>query len=66
MSFAATWMNLEIIMLSEVSQKEKSLICNLKKKVQINLLAKQTHRQRKQTSGNERVKMGRDKLESWG
>ena len=35
MSFAATWMDLEIIMLSEVSQKEKdkyhiiSLICGI-------------------------------------
>ena len=64
MSFAGTWMDLEIIILSEVSQTEKdkyhmiSLICGiLKKKKDTNeLISKterdsQTHRHRKQTSG---------------
>ena len=51
--FAATWMDLEIIILSEVSQKEKDkchmipLICGIfKKMIQMNLFTKQkqTHR----------------------
>ena len=55
MLFAATWMDLEIIILSEVSQTEKdkyhmiSLICRiLKKMIQMNLFTKQkrTHRLR--------------------
>ena len=44
MQFAVTWMDLEIIILSEVSQTEKDkchmilLICgNLKERIQINL-----------------------------
>ena len=48
MPFALTWMDLEIIILSEVSQTEKgkyhmvSLICGiLKKKIQMNLYTKQ-------------------------
>ena len=46
--FAATWMNLEIMRLSEISQAEKdkyhmrSLICGiLKKMIEINLLTTQ-------------------------
>ena len=41
MSFAATWMDLEIIILSEVSQKEKNKyrmlthICGIKKKKEV-------------------------------
>ena len=57
MQFAATWMDLEIIMLSEVSQIEKdkyhmiSLICVIYKKIQMNLFTKQkqTHRLRRQS-----------------
>ena len=48
MPSAATWMDLEIIILSEVSQKEKdkyhmiSLTCGiLKKMIQVNLFTKQ-------------------------
>ena len=55
MQFAATWMDLEIIILSEVSQIEKdkyhmiSPICVIYKKIQMNLFTKQkqTHRHRK-------------------
>ena len=48
MPFAATWMDLEIIILSEVSQKEKDkyhmislIMWNLKTMIQINLFTKQ-------------------------
>ena len=62
MSFAATWMDLEIITLSEVSQTDKdkyhdnTYMWNLKKMVQMNLFTKhkQTHRHRKQTYGYQR------------
>ena len=59
MPFAATWMDLEIIILSEISQKEKdkqhmiSLICGIQNMTQMNLSTKQkqTHRRREQTCG---------------
>ena len=64
MPFAATQMDLEIIILSEVSQTEKdkyymiSLICGIYKITQMNLFTKQkqTHRHRKQTYGYQRGK----------
>ena len=57
MPFAATWMSLEIFILSEVSQTEKdkyyviSLIYGIFKIIQMNLYTKPkyTHRHRKQT-----------------
>ena len=64
--FATTWMEPEIIILSEVSHTEEdkyhmiSLICGIfKKMVQINSFTKQkqTHRLRKQTYGYQRGKV---------
>ena len=59
MPFAATWMDLEIITLSEISQTERDkyhtvlLICGVLKTIQMNLFTKhkQTHRHRKQIYG---------------
>ena len=45
--FVATWMNLEIVILNEISQTEKykyhiiPLICEIKKMIQMNLFTKQ-------------------------
>ena len=62
MTFAATWIDLEIIILIEIRQKEKDkyhmipLICRILKMIQKNLLTKQkqTHRYRKQSYGYQR------------
>ena len=59
MPLAATWMDLEMIILSEVNQKEKdkyhmiSLIYGIENMTQMNLSTKQkqTHRLREQTCG---------------
>ena len=63
MPFAATWMELEIIILSEISQKEKdmiSLICGISNMAQINLSTKQKdiHRHGEQTCGCQRGRGG--------
>ena len=62
MPFAATWMDREIIILSEISQTEKDknhmilLILEFKHMIQMNLFTKQkqTHRHGKQTYGYQR------------
>ena len=57
MPFTATWMDLEIIILSKVRQKDKyhmiSLTCGIQNTTQMNISTKQkqTHRHREQTSG---------------
>ena len=64
MPYAATWTELEIIILSEVSQTEKdtyyiSLICEILKKIDTNELTKQKQTQTfKQTYENEQKKVG--------
>ena len=65
MPFAATWMDLEVIILSEVSQRKTNIIwyhlhVESKKMTQMNLFTKrkQTHRHRKQTYGYQRGKGG--------
>ena len=72
MPFAATWMDLEIVILSEVSQTEKDkyhiiLYVESKKMVQMNLFTKQkqSHKCRKQTYGYQRGKGRSDKLGDW-
>ena len=55
MPFAATWLDLEIIVLSEVSQTKKyhmiSLMCRIKNMIQMNLFIKQkTDSQRNKTN----------------
>ena len=72
MLLTATWVDLEIIILSEVNQTRQishdiTYMWNLKKMVQMNLFAKekQSHRCRKQTYGYQGGKRGRDKLGDW-
>ena len=73
MPFAATWMDIEIIILSEVSQTKANIIwyhlyVESKKLIQMNLFTKQkqTHRLRNQTYSYQRGKVrGRDKLGGW-
>ena len=67
MTFAATWMDLEIIIVSEVRERQIydiTYLWNLKKMIRMNLFTeqKQTHRQRKQTYDYQREKGVKDKL----
>ena len=73
--FTATWMDLEIIILSKARETEKGkyyiyhLYVESKKIIQINLFTKQKqiHRHRKQTYSYQREKgKGMDKLGIWG
>ena len=71
MQFAATWMDLQIIILTEVKRQISYDIAytqNLKKMIQMNLFIKQeqTHRSWKQIHGQQKEKVGqRDKLGVW-
>ena len=68
MPFAATRMDLHIVILSEVSQRKANkwyhLYVESKKVIQMNLFTKQTHRHRNQTYGYESGRE-RGKLEAW-
>ena len=64
MPFTATWVDLEIIILSEESQRKTNIIwyhlyVESKKMIQMNIFIKQkeTHRLRKQTDGYQRGKV---------
>jgi len=65
---APTWMNLESIILSEVSQKRRQISYHLyvesKKMIQMKLFTKQKqiHRHREQTNGCQSERGVRDKL----
>ena len=73
MQLAATWMDLEIVILSEVSQTEKdkyhmiSLICGIYKKGTNELMYKTETELQMQKSNLwlPGVRGGRDKLEDW-
>ena len=79
MPFAATWMQLEILILSEVSQKEKdkyhmiSLTCGISNMTQTNLSMKQTNLSMKLRDIENRLWLlgwgggwGRDGVGGWG
>ena len=73
MPFTATWMDLEITILSKVSQREKDKYhmvwfkCGIKRERETNLFPKQkeTHRHRKQIYGYQSGKVGEDKLRDY-
>ena len=71
MPSAATWMVLEIIILSEVSQTEKdkypmiSVTCGILKMIQMNLFTKQKQTQRTNLWLPEGRVRGKDRLEAW-
>ena len=68
MPLAATRMDLEIAILSEVRQRQIyiSLIFGILKIIQINLYTKETHRHKKQTYGYQRGKeRAGDKVGIW-
>ena len=73
MQFAATWMDLEIIILNEVSQRKTTNKCyhlrvEPKMMVQMNLFTKQKkshRRKRKQAYGYQAESGGKNKLGDW-
>ena len=73
MPFAATWMGLESVIISEVRQKKTNIVLyhlyvQSKKMIQMNLFTKQkqTHRLQKQTYGYQWGNMvGKNKLGVW-
>ena len=54
MPFAATWMELEILILNEVSKKEKRQIPNVITQMNLSTKKKQTLGHREQTGGGQR------------
>ena len=70
MPFAATWMDLEIIILNEESKTEKDMsfdityMWNLKNMIQMNLFTKQRVTDIENNYGYQKGKRGRDKLGS--
>ena len=73
MPFAATWVDLEIIIQGEISQEEKNKYCmisHVESKIQqsnISMKQKQTHRHREQTViAKEEVGLGVGETESLG
>ena len=74
MPFTATWMDLEIIILSEVSQTDKdkyhaiSFTCGIQKMIQMNSFTKQTHGGKNQLYYYQRGSgkwWGKEKLQVW-
>ena len=72
MPFAATWMQLEILIPSKVRQRETNIIgyhwyVESENKIQMNIFREQiqTHRHRKQTYQEEKTGRGSNKLGIW-
>ena len=71
MSFATTWIDLEVFRLSEVSERKTNIYhrCCLyvesNKRIQINLFSKQINSQTWKTSLGSPDREGRDKLGVW-